>query len=159
MREELILRVGAKVLAPFIVAFALYVHFHGDYSPGGGFQAGVILAAAFVLLTLVYGVEAVQRVLPPRFVQACAALGVLLYGGTGVATMLLGGNYLGYGVLAHDPEHGQHYGILLVEAGVLITVFGVMATIFYLFAGRRGAADRTAAARPPAAASGEEDDS
>ena len=140
MREELILRVGAKVLAPFIVAFALYVHFHGDYSPGGGFQAGVILAAAFVLLTLVYGVEAVQRVLPPRFVQACAALGVLLYGGTGVATMLLGGNYLGYGVLAHDPEHGQHYGILLVEAGVLITVFGVMATIFYLFAGRRGAA-------------------
>lgn len=141
MREELILRVGAKVLAPFIVAFALYVHFHGDYSPGGGFQAGVILAAAFVLLTLVYGVEAVQRVLPPRFVQACAALGVLLYGGTGVATMLLGGNYLGYDVLAHDPEHGQHYGILLVEAGVLITVFGVMATIFYLFAGRRGAAE------------------
>ncbi len=153
MREELILRVGAKVLAPFIVAFALYVHFHGDYSPGGGFQAGVILAAAFVLLTLVYGVEAVQRVLPPRFVQACAALGVLLYGGTGVATMLLGGNYLGYGVLAHDPEHGQHYGILLVEAGVLITVFGVMATIFYLFAGRRGAT------RATDAASTEEDDS
>lgn len=153
MREELVLRVSAKALAPFIVAFALYVHFHGDYSPGGGFQAGVILAAAFVLLTLVYGVEAVQRVLPPRFVQACAALGVLLYAGTGVVTMMLGGAYLGYGVLAHDPEHGQHYGILLVEAGVLVTVFGVMATVFYLFAGRDGAApgERTAAGmRKPA---------
>lgn len=136
MREEFILRVGAKVLAPFIVTFALYVHFHGDYSPGGGFQAGVILAAAFVLLTLVYGLEPVQRVLPPWFVQSCAALGVLVYAGTGLVTMALGGNYLGYGVLAHDPEHGQHYGILLVEAGVLITVFGVMVTIFYLFAGR-----------------------
>ncbi len=136
MREELVLRVGAKVLAPFIVAFALYVHFHGDYSPGGGFQAGVILVAAFVLLVLVYGLEAVQQVLPPRFVQACAAVGVLLYAGTGIVTMLLGANYLGYNVLAHDPEHGQHYGILLVEAGVLITVFGVMATIFYHLAGR-----------------------
>lgn len=136
MREEFILRVGAKVLAPFIVMFALYVHFHGDYSPGGGFQAGVILAAAFVLLTLVYGLDAVQRVLPPWFVQGCAALGVLVFAGTGLVTMALGGNYLGYGVLAGDPEHGQHYGILLVEAGVLITVFGVMATVFYLFAGR-----------------------
>ena len=51
-------------------------------------------------------------------------------------TMALGGAFLDYGVLAHDPEHGQHYGILLVELGVLITVFGVMVAVFYAFAGR-----------------------
>ena len=54
-------------------------------------------------------------------------------------TMLLGGAFLDYNVLAHDPEHGQHYGILLVELGVLVTVFGVMVAIFYAFAGRRRA--------------------
>jgi len=137
MREEVVLRVGSKMLVPFIITFGLYVHFHGDYSPGGGFQAGVILAAAFVLYALVYGLDAVQTVLPPAFVQTCAALGVLVYAGVGVLTMFLGGNFLGYDVLAHDPEHGQHYGILGVEAGVVITVFGVMVTLFYHFAGRR----------------------
>ncbi len=137
MREEVIVRVGAKVLAPFIIFFALYVHFHGDYSPGGGFQAGVILAAAFALLALVYGLDEVQRVLPPWFVRGCAALGVVIYAGVGVVTMLLGHNYLGYNALAHDPKHGQHYGILAVELGVLVTVFGVMVSVFYLFAGRR----------------------
>lgn len=136
MREQVVVRVGAKILMPFIIMFGLYVHFHGDYSPGGGFQAGVILAAAFVLYALVYGLDAVQVVLPPAFAQACAALGVLIYAGVGVVTLFLGGNYLGYDVLAHDPEHGQHYGILGVEAGVVITVFGVMVTLFYLFAGR-----------------------
>ena len=137
MREEVIVRVGAKILAPFIITFALYVHFHGDYSPGGGFQAGVILAAAFALLALVYGLEAVQRVLSPRFVRACAALGVLIFAGVGVLTMLLGHNYLGYDALASGHD-GQHYGILGVELGVLVTVFGVMVLVFYLFAGRRG---------------------
>ena len=135
MREEVIVRVGAKVLAPFIITFALYVHFHGDYSPGGGFQAGVILAAAFALLALVYGLDAVQKVLPPRFVRACAALGVIIYAGIGVVTMILGHNYLGYDALA-EGHAGQHYGILGVELGVLVTVFGVMVTVFYLFAGR-----------------------
>lgn len=136
MREELVLRVAAKTMAPFIVVFGLYVHFHGDYSPGGGFQAGVILAAAFVLLSLVFGLDAAQRVLPFWFVRSCAALGVLAYAGVGFVTMALGGNFLGYDALASDPEKGQHLGILLVEAGVVITVFGVMTTAFYVFAGR-----------------------
>jgi len=55
----------------------------------------------------------------------------------GVAGLLLGGNYLDYFVLAHDPVHGQHRGIFWVEAGVATTVSGVMLKIFYMFAGRR----------------------
>jgi multicomponent Na+:H+ antiporter subunit B len=61
---------------------------------------------------------------------------VLLYGSVGIATIVMGGNFLEYGVLAHDPVHGQHLGILLVELGVGITVAAVMATVFFLFAGR-----------------------
>ena len=136
MDDRVILRVGAKVLIPFILLFALYVQFHGDYGPGGGFQAGVIFAAGFVLYALIYGLENVKHVLPPKVAYTCAASGVLLYVGVGYLTMVLGGEFLDYGVLAHDPEHGQHYGILLVELGVLITVFGVMVAIFYAFAGR-----------------------
>jgi multicomponent Na+:H+ antiporter subunit B len=137
MDDRVILRVGTKFLIPFILLFALYVQFHGDYGPGGGFQAGVIFAAAFVLYALVYGLGNAKRVLPPHFVHACSALGVLIYAGTGVVTMLMGGLFLDYNVLLHDPRHGQHWGIFSVEFGVLVTVFGVMVSIFYAFTGRR----------------------
>jgi multicomponent Na+:H+ antiporter subunit B len=65
------------------------------------------------------------------------AVGVLLYGGTGVLTLLLGGNFLAYDVLdSHSPMHGQHYGIIAVEAGVGIAVTCTMTTLYYMFAGR-----------------------
>ncbi|MDX1566178.1 MAG: Na(+)/H(+) antiporter subunit B [Longimicrobiales bacterium] len=136
MRDNVILRIGTKVLVPPILIYGFYVHFHGDYSPGGGFQGGVIVAAGFILYGLVYGLESLQRVLPAAWVRVLAALGVLIFSGTGVATMLLGGNYLDYDALGHDPHHAQELGIILVELGVLTTVFGVMVLIFYAFAGR-----------------------
>jgi multicomponent Na+:H+ antiporter subunit B len=136
MTAQLILRVGTKILVPLILVFALYVQFHGDYGPGGGFQAGVILAAGFVLYALVFGVDRATRVLPSKVVYVLSALGVLIYAGTGYVTMALGGEFLDYGVLAHDPAHGQHYGILAVELGVVTTVFGVMVSLFYAFAER-----------------------
>ena len=137
MDDRVILRVGAKILIPFILLFALYVQFHGDYGPGGGFQAGVIFAAAFILYALIFGLDAAKAVLPPTVVHTCAAIGVMVYAGTGVVTLFLGGKFLDYNVLAHNAEHGQEWGIFSVEAGVLITVFGVMVAIFYAFAGRR----------------------
>jgi multicomponent Na+:H+ antiporter subunit B len=137
LKQQLILRIAAKFFIPFILLFALYVQFHGDYGPGGGFQAGVIFAAAFVLYALIWGVDEAKRVVPPSLLQTLAAAGVLIYAGTGVAGILLGGTFLDYGVLRHDPVHGQHLGILLVELGVGITVAAVMTTAFFLFAGRK----------------------
>ena len=137
MQDRVILRVCAKILIPFILMFGLYVQFHGDYGPGGGFQAGVIFAAAFILYALIYGLDTAKRVLPLGFAWFCGAFGVWIFAGVGVVTVIMGGEFLNYGVLADDPEHGQHWGILLVELGVLTTVFGVMVTIFYAFAGRR----------------------
>lgn len=136
MKDQIVLRVIAKLFIPFILLFALYVQFHGDYGPGGGFQAGVIFAAAFVLYALIFGLEAAKKVANPSLVQSLVAVGVLLYVGTGIMGILLGGNFLDYNVLQHDPVHGQHLGILIIELGVGITVASVMITIFFSFAGR-----------------------
>jgi multicomponent Na+:H+ antiporter subunit B len=136
MIRHVILRVLSKLLIPMIMLFALYVQFHGDYGPGGGFQAGVIFGAAIILYALMFGLEAAKRVFPPRVLEFFVAFGILLYGGVGIDAILLGGNFLDYGHLAHEPVHGQHLGILLVELGVGITVAAVMASLFFLFAGR-----------------------
>jgi multicomponent Na+:H+ antiporter subunit B len=130
-----ILRITAKLLIPAIMIFGLYVQFHGDFGPGGGFQAGVIFAAAFIVYALLYGTHRARRAVSPGIVRFVLAFGVLLYAGVGVAGMLLGGNYLDYNVLAHDPVHGQHIGILLIEFGVGATVAAAMITIFLTFAG------------------------
>ena len=137
VRETIVLRVIGKALVPFILIFALYVQFHGDYGPGGGFQAGVIFAAGLILHALIYGLDALRRKVTPFVVEIGIAAGALLYGGVGLVSMLRGGEFLHYGVLdGHDPAHGQHVGILLVELGVGITVTFVMIAIFYAFAGR-----------------------
>ena len=136
IRRHLILRVITKVLMPFILLFALYVQFHGDFGPGGGFQAGVIFGAGFVLYALIYGVENARRVAPEPVIRVLIAAGLLLFLGVGFVGLLLGGNFLDYDVLAHDPVHGQHLGILLVELGVGITVAATMITLFFTFAGR-----------------------
>jgi multicomponent Na+:H+ antiporter subunit B len=136
MRGDLVLRVVAKLLIPFMLLFALYVQFHGDFGPGGGFQAGVIIAAAVVFYAIIFGLPAARRLLPDFIVETMVAAGVFIYAGVGVAGLLLGGHYLDYFVLAHDPVHGQERGIFWVEIGVAVTVAGVMLKIFYMFAGR-----------------------
>jgi multicomponent Na+:H+ antiporter subunit B len=133
---DLILRIGTKLILPFILLFALYVQFHGDYGPGGGFQAGVIAAALVILLAITFGIERSQLVAPQALVERMVPLGVLIYAGTGVAGLLMGQNYLDYSVFSKDAAHGHEIGIFLVEAGVLVTVSGTMVALFYAFAGR-----------------------
>ena len=164
MNQFPIIRVVTKLIIPYILLFGLYVQFHGDFGPGGGFQAGVIMASAFILYGLVFGLRDVKRVAPPQVVEKLIALGVLIYAGTGLATTLIGradsnhahghhdehvaaevrrvsANFLDYEALNHHVlpgflPHGQHLGIFLVELGVGITVTAVMTMIFYCFAGR-----------------------
>ena len=136
MRNYLVLRVAAKIVVPFMLLFALYVQFHGDFGPGGGFQAGVILAAAFIFFALIFGLPTTRRLVPDRLVETGIAAGVLVYAGVGFIGLLLGGNYLDYFVLDRDPVHGQERGIFWVEVGVAVTVSGVMLKIFSMFADR-----------------------
>ncbi len=137
MKDQIIPRVIAKLFIPLILLFALYVQFHGDFGPGGGFQAGVIFAAGFVLYTLIYGLDEAKRVARPAVVEIVIAFGLLLYAGTGVVGMIKGGRYLDYGVLGADPVHGQHLGIHLIELGVGITVASVIIGVFFAFVGRK----------------------
>lgn len=133
MKQQIILRVVAKVMLPLIFLFALYVQFHGDYGAGGGFQAGVIFSAGVILYTMLFGVSTARRIFKQDVLALLTAAGVLLYAGVGVACIVLGGNFLDYNVLRHDPVHGQHLGILLVELGVGTTVASVMITLFFQF--------------------------
>jgi multicomponent Na+:H+ antiporter subunit B len=136
MSLDVIIRIVTKLILPFILLFALYVQFHGDYGPGGGFQAGVIAAAAIIFYALIFGLPAARRLVPEWLVETLVALGALIYLGVGFIGLALGGNYLDYFVLSADPVAGQHRGIFWVEIGVLVTVSGVMLKIFYMFAGR-----------------------
>jgi len=137
MRENLILRIVSKFIIPLILLFGLYVQAHGDYGPGGGFQAGVIFAAGFILFGLVFGLDELKRVIPIKLALILMAIGLLLYTGVGYTTMLLGGLFLDYSHLAHSATHGHHYGILMVELGVGITVAAVIIGIYQAFDGRK----------------------
>lgn len=137
LAEYRVIRVVSGALMPFILVFALYVLFHGDYGAGGGFQAGVIFASGFVLYGLVFGLDQAQRVVPRAALALLTSLGLLVYAGLGFTTMLLGGSFLDYDVLSSaGPEHGQHLGILVVETAIGMTVASVMTTIFFSFAAR-----------------------
>lgn len=133
MRLDILLRVAAKIFIPFILVFAMYVQFHGDYGPGGGFQAGVMAGAMVILHAIIFGLDAAQRAVPPRLVELMVPAGVGIYASVGLVSFFFQSNYLNYSVLAHDAPHGQHLGILLVELGVLVTVAGTMIVIFYTF--------------------------
>lgn len=136
LREHVIPRVVGRLLVPFILLFGLYVQFHGEYGPGGGFQAGALIAAAFILYALVEGEDRTLAAVPQGWLIALMVGGALLYGGVGLAGIALGANFLDYSVLAADPVAGQHLGIILIEAGVGMTVTGTLLSIFHAFAAR-----------------------
>lgn len=136
LRHHLVPRVVGRLLVPFIVLFGLYVQFHADFGPGGGFQAGALVSAGLILYALLEGERAALLALPFNVLAGMIVGGALLFVGVGIAGMLLGGNFLDYSVLGTTAVAGQHIGILLVELGVGITVTGVMLTIFHAFAVR-----------------------
>lgn len=136
MKRDIILRLGVKFLIPFMLLFALYVQLHGDYGPGGGFQAGVIAAGAVIVYALIFGLDAAQQVVSRRVVEFLVPLGVLIYAGTGIVGLVYGQNFLDYSVLAAHAPAGRERGILLVEAGVFVTVSSTMLALFYAFAER-----------------------
>lgn len=136
LSHHLVPRVVGQLLVPFIVLFGLYVQFHGDYGPGGGFQAGALIAAGLILHTLIRGETSALRAVPMWFLRMLIVSGALLYTTVGIAGMLLGGSFLDYSVLSVDSVAGQHLGILLIEVGVGLTVTGVLLSIFHAFAAR-----------------------
>lgn len=131
MSDNIILRVGTKMLVPLMLVFGLYIIFHGDLSPGGGFQGGVAIASGFILYGLVYGAPAMRKILPRSVSDALIAVGVLLYAGTGTFCLLAGYRFLDYTpITPSNPGGAEAWGMTLVEYGVGFTVSMVMVTVY-----------------------------
>ena len=127
-QPDLIIRMVCRGLAPFIQLFGLYVIMHGHSSPGGGFQGGVILASSFILLAMAEGSEMLRRRLSLTALTGFMSAGVLLFAGIGVVCLVLGANYLDYGVLPFSEP--RSVGMLVIEIGIGITVTAAMLSIF-----------------------------
>jgi len=131
--RDLIVSLACRVMAPFIFIFGLYVIMFGHYSPGGGFQGGAILASGIILLRMSLGREATLKKFPPRLGLILGSIGLLIYAGTGLAALLAGGEYLDYSFLpipGASAAERRYLGILFVEIGVALGVFGVLFSIF-----------------------------
>jgi len=135
--DQNIQKIVTKIIIPFILIFALYVQFHGDYGAGGGFQAGVIFSSGIIIYDLVFGNQFAKKIIPSSLLVRLASLGVLLFGITGLLSLLEGKEFLNYSALSEDPIHGQHLGIILIEFGIGLTVFSVISLIYFAFSTRR----------------------
>lgn len=133
--SRIIVGMTCRILVPVIQLFALYVIAHGHYSPGGGFQGGVVLGASFIILALSSDLGfALQRMSEMNYLRL-AAIGVLIYGSFGLLAQALERNFLDYGVLqplllTDGPEMARSHSMLGVEIGVAFTVSAIMFAIY-----------------------------
>lgn len=136
--ESAIVTTFVRVLIPLTQLFALYVLIHGHNSPGGGFQAGVIMGAAYITLALGLGREALDRHVNEPVCVALGAGGVLVYLLTGVFGMVGGGTFLDYSALPLpvSPVRARYFGILFVETGVAVAVAATVVVLFCRLADR-----------------------
>ena len=137
MIKDPVLSVIAFLMVPFIILFGLYIQFHGDYTPGGGFQAGIIIASGIILYSMLFGVPATLSAIPYSIIRFVNVLGILIYGGTGILTILFSQNFLSYSILSADNAAGQKLGIFLIELGVAFTVCSSMLIIYISFVHRK----------------------
>lgn len=132
--ESPIVLLGSRLLSPYIMLFGIYVIFHGHYSPGGGFQGGALLAASVILMRLSAGSELSSLQIPEFMTTPLAAIGVIVYFGTGVVAMLMGSYFLDYGALPFPgdltPDMLRYYGILVIEVGIGLAVMAILVMIY-----------------------------
>lgn len=131
--ESPVLHVCSRGLAPVIQIVGLYVFFHGHYSPGGGFQGGVLLASSMLLLRLCMGMKPSQAILATKLGTVLSGIGVLIYFATGVLCLIGGGNFLDYGAMPIPGLHAEmlrYYGIMFIELGVIIAVSSTLVAIY-----------------------------
>lgn len=141
---SVVVRVTAAVVAPFIFMFGMYIIIHGHYGPGGGFAGGVFAAVGVVLPRLTLPDTVSYRLIPASVGPIAGAVGLLIFLGAAIAPMLYGASFLDYGALENalmDAPRARYLGILVVEVGVGITVFGAMVMIFDMLAGKEPSDD------------------
>jgi multicomponent Na+:H+ antiporter subunit B len=133
--EDLIIKTAVRLMIPFAQLFGLYVIVHGHYSPGGGFQGGVILGAAFIMLALAFDLKTSQQYMTVRVNTVFSNLGAAIFVGVGVLCALFGGLFLDYSALDKlipmGPIEWRSFGIFLVEVGVGFAVMSIMVLLYW----------------------------
>lgn len=135
--ENVIIKTICRLMIPFLQLYAIYVLMHGHYSPGGGFQGGVMMGASFILLVIAYGLEEARRRISLKALTIYACLGLFIYSGIGAFALLMGGNFLDYGKLPlplSSVPTIRAMGILGIEIGVFFGVMAIMICIFLAIA-------------------------
>lgn len=134
--ESLIIQTAVRMLVPFIQLFGLYVIVHGHYSPGGGFQGGVILGASFVLLVLAFDQKFSMKYMSEKANGILGNVGALIFIGTGVLCAVFGGLLLDYSALDKliplGPIEWRSFGIFVIEVGVGLAVMSIVVALFWV---------------------------
>jgi len=128
-----IVLLGTRFLSPYIMVFGFYVIFHGHYSPGGGFQGGTLLAVSLLLVRIASGTEIANLQFKDYLATPYAAIGVIIYFGTGLVALIMGGYFLDYEQLPIPGLEGadlRYWGILIIELGIGLTVMTVLVLIY-----------------------------
>ncbi len=131
---DLLITKLTRFIFPVIIIFALYLQVHGEISPGGGFQAGAIIAMAFILYAMAFGDKALLRIISLKKLKNIAVSGVGIYFITGLYGILSGLEFLNYNAFSSNKELSQKIGIVIIELGVGITVSATMLLIYFCLA-------------------------
>ncbi|HKJ04962.1 MAG TPA: MnhB domain-containing protein [Geopsychrobacteraceae bacterium] len=133
--QSLIIQTAVRQLVPFVQLFGLYVIVHGHYSPGGGFQGGVILGSSFVMLALAFDQSTSMRLMSERANVMLGNAGVLIFTGVAALCAIVGGLFLDYSaldaIIPLGPVEWRSFGIFLVEVGVGLAVMSIMISLFW----------------------------
>jgi len=118
----LLLRALVRLLVPVMIFGSGYLLWAGGSAPGGAFQAGAVLAAAGVLILL--AAPALSRRVRPAVTRLLLVLGLAVFWGVAVATLVAGRSLLEY----RDGEATA--AILLIETAAALSVGATLASLF-----------------------------
>ena len=123
-----------RILGPVTLVFGLYMALHATVTPGGGFQGGVVIASALLLVYLGEGYEAWRKLVRSRVLDAMEGGGALLFALAGLWPMLGGAAYMQNTLPLGRFKDMLSGGLMLVEnAGVGVAVTGGFAMLFLEF--------------------------
>lgn len=138
LKPSLIVELVTEKMVAFVVMFGFYIILHGASSPGGGFQGGVIVGAAYILFAVGINPQTVRQRTPAIALKIVESTGVLMYAGSGLLGIILGYTFLANKV-AGVPPQGAMGGLfcggtlLAINIGIGIHVASTIITLYLAF--------------------------
>lgn len=137
-KTSLVIRTVTRLMVPFLIMFGLSLVVHGHLTPGGGFQGGVVIGAAFILVGLAFNKEEGRRAVPDEGVKVMISSGLFIYILVGLIGICAGYNFLANRCVKFPPfgELGELFSggtLFWINIGVGLAVCGVAIELFYAF--------------------------